>query len=468
MLGRLFKNTLLFAIGPQVPRLISVFLLPLLTKYLTPVDYGIWGIVTAYTGFFAGLKTLGMSQVIVNVYFKNKLRWKFFWQLYMGLLYSWILIFVLIQAVILWFVMPSEVQPQNKLWIILLLSFSSVFFDVTNTFGFRLYQFRQQAGYIALVTAISGVVTLLLNVYTIVYLKLGYMGWAISSFVGGFCSFAFLFYPVHIKEKLRPLFVKPRPFFKSALRVALPTIPHDYSAYLLNVSDRLVMDFYKVPISQIGMYNFAYTFGNYAEVGGEAMGMALSPMHLKLLAEKKENKARKLIFSLQLLFILGLFIVGMWAKEILQLLISNPDLANAYLITALIVFSYSYRPLYWGAVNLLGFAGRTEQLWKISFIAGILNLGLNFAFMPIWGYMTAIVTTFLSLLFLGVSGYHLKVFKQLSTENYRPFSWLAVFIAGFILLYFAVEWHFTIKILITVCLMTILWIVLRKTTKELA
>ncbi len=315
MLVRLFKNTFLFAIGPQVPRIISVLLLPLLTKYLTTVDYGIWGIVSAYTGFFGGLKTLGMSQVIVNVYFKNKIRWRFFWQLFMGLLYTWILIFVIVQAIVLWLVMPADVSSQNKLWIILLLSLSSVFFDVTNTFGFRLFQFRQQAGYIALVTALAGTVTILLNVYTIVVLKLGYMGWAISSFGGGLCSFALLFYPVHIKEKLRPLFVRPRPFFKSHLMVALPTIPHDYSSYLLNVSDRLVMNFYKIPITQIGAYNFGYTFGNYAEVGGEAMGMALSPIHLKMLAEKKEHEARKLIFALQFLFIIGLFVVGFFPAQ---------------------------------------------------------------------------------------------------------------------------------------------------------
>jgi O-antigen/teichoic acid export membrane protein len=119
--------------------------------------------------------------------------------------------------------------------------------------------------------------------------------------------------------------------------VALPTIPHDYSSYLLNVSDRLVMNIFKIPITQIGAYNFGYTFGNYAEVGGEAMGMALSPIHLKLLADKKEHDARKLIFVLQFLFIIGLFTVGMWAKELLHLLISNKELANAYLITALIV-----------------------------------------------------------------------------------------------------------------------------------
>jgi O-antigen/teichoic acid export membrane protein len=116
------------------------------------------------------------------------------------------------QAVVLWFVMPAAVPINNRVWIILLLSFSALFFDVTSTFGFRLFQFRQQAGYIALITAISGTVTILLNLYTIVYLKLGYMGWAISSFAGGFCAFAMLFYPVHIKEKLRPLFVKPSRF----------------------------------------------------------------------------------------------------------------------------------------------------------------------------------------------------------------------------------------------------------------
>ena len=466
MLFRLFKNTFLFAAGPQIPRLISVLLLPLLTKHLTTIDYGIWGIVGAYTGFFSGLKTLGMTQVIVNVYFKNTKRWKFFWQLFMGMLYSWTAIFVFVQGIILWLVMPSEVGITNKATIIVLLSLSSLFFDVTNNFGFRLFQFRQQAGYIAMVTAVSGSVTILLNVYTIVYLNLGYMGWAVSSFVGSMCSFVLLFYPIHIKEGLRPLFVKPRPFFKSHLKVALPTIPHDYSAYLLNVSDRLVMDFYNIPIGQIGMYNFGYTFGNYAELGGEAMGMALSPIHLKLLAEKKEHQARNLIFALQFLFIFGLFLVGMWAKEILQVLVSNKELASAYLVTALIVFSYSYRPLYWGAVNLLGFASRTGQLWKISFIAGMLNLILNFAFIPVWGYKTAIVTTFISLLFLGVSGYRLKVFKDLSKEDYFPYTWLCAISGGFVLLYFAVEWAWIIKIPVSIIIIILMIVMVQRKLKD--
>jgi O-antigen/teichoic acid export membrane protein len=148
------------------------------------------------------------------------------------------------------------------------------------------------------------------------------------------------------------------------------------------------------------------------------------------------------------------------------LLISNAELASAYLVTALIVFSYSYRPLYWGAVNLLGFASRTGQLWKISFSAGAINLGLNFAFMPVWGYKTAIVTTFISLLFLGASGYRLKAFKELSKENYYPYAWLFAFIAGFVLLYFAVEWSWIVKIPLTVVILILMIVLVRQNMKD--
>ena len=196
------------------------------------------------------------------------------------------------------------------------------------------------------------------------------------------------------------------------------------------------------------------------------MGMALSPLHLKLLAEKKEHAARKLIFALQFLFLFGLFLVGLWAKEILQLLISNAELASAYVVTALIVFSYSYRPLYWGAVNLLGFASRTGQLWKISFTAGAINIILNFAFIPIWGYKTAIVTTFISLLFLGASGYRLKAFKELSKENYYPYAWLLAFIGGFILLYFAGEWSWIVKIPLSIVLLLSMIVLVQRNMKE--
>lgn len=68
MLKKLLTNTLLFGLAPYIPKIVSVLLLPILTKYLTATDYGIAGTIDAYTQALTALSTLGFSSVL-NVSF---------------------------------------------------------------------------------------------------------------------------------------------------------------------------------------------------------------------------------------------------------------------------------------------------------------------------------------------------------------------------------------------------------------
>ena len=47
MLRKLLTNSLLFGISPYIPQVINVFLLPIMTQYLTATDYGIAGTINA-------------------------------------------------------------------------------------------------------------------------------------------------------------------------------------------------------------------------------------------------------------------------------------------------------------------------------------------------------------------------------------------------------------------------------------
>ena len=456
MLHKLFKNTIIYAIGPQIPRIVSIFLLPLLTKHLTSYDYGIWALISVYNGLFSGLKILGMSQPMVNAFFKNKNHWKLHWRIMMGFLQAWSLLFNLLLSLFLWHMLPHDIEIYKKIIVVLSIGLSGVLFDTTITFGFRYFQLSEKPIYIMFITITTGFINIFLNIYTIVFLKLGFMGWAISSFVNGLVTFTFLFYPLYIKERIIPIFNYRWLILKHHLRIGLPTIPDNYSSYLLNASDRIVMDYYKIPTAQIGLYSFAYNFGSLAEMGGEAMGMALSPIHTKILLAKNELKAKRLIFTLQYFFIILFFIIALWIKEIFSVLVSNKELSNTYLMASLILFSYCYRPLYWGTVNLLGISGKTSQLWKISFAAGIVNLALNMILIPIYGYKIAIITTFLGLMYYAIAGYFLKAYKSISNENYHPLKWISAIIIIFISLFWLVDMHWEFKLLITSSLLFIL------------
>lgn len=454
MLKKLFSHSFLYAIGPQVPKLANILVLPIITQFLTAEDYGIYGTLLAYSGLLGGLKTMGFEVLLVNSFFK-KSNWVEYWGRYfMGLsIYS--VFFSVIYIFVLYLFMPNEVG--SNLWIVIgLIVVPATFFNVVNVFGGRYLQLIQKPKYIAIITAVVGIFTIGLNLLTIAHLKLGYLGWFISSALGAALSFLLYAYPLFKQINLKPILTLNKNFWRKSLRVSLPTIPHNYSTYLLNSSDRLVMDQLKTPIDQIGIYNLAYIFGGYIEFFGNAVGMAVGPYITGLYAKKNEESDKQvkvLVYLLQIGFIFICAIVSLWAKELFEILIRKEELSAAYSISIIIIMGYAYRPLYWASVNKLIFYEKTNQLWKISFVAGSLNVGLNFIFIPIYGIYAAAITTLFSLIYLGVSPFYIKEYKNMDNQKYYPIRWMISIIIVTIIILLLKDIAVLYKIIISLILL---------------
>jgi O-antigen/teichoic acid export membrane protein len=275
-------------------------------------------------------------------------------------------------------------------------------------------------------SAIVGATTIVLNLVTISYLKMGYMGWFVSTCLGTGLSFLFYFFPLYFKYKLTPIFKIRKRFLINQLKVALPIIPHNYSSYLLNVSDRLVMNVLGINVSQIGVYNIAYTFGNYIDFAGGALGMAISPIYTKLYSIRREADVRTLTFVLQALFLFGSFLLCLWLKEVFIFLIKNNELQNGYSLAIIVIMGFNYRPMYWAVGLKISYYEMTKYLWRFSFVAGIVNIALNFILIPIYGYQVAAVTSFIGMMYIGFSGFFLSSYRKLENDKFYPIAWMAL------------------------------------------
>jgi O-antigen/teichoic acid export membrane protein len=448
MVKKFFTNTLIFALGPQLPRVASFFVLPIITKDLTTTDYGVYGVVLAYTGLMDGIKDLGTSVNLSNLFYRHTHRWQMGWRQLHAYVSMWSFPFALIQSLLLYFFIPPEARD-NAWRIIALCALPAFLFDPTIMFGSRYYQLAQRPFYMAMTSSIVGGVSIALNLITISYFKMGYMGWFVSTFFGTFISFLFYFFPLYFKYNLVPIIKIRLNFFRRQLKIALPMIPHNYSSYLLNTSDRLVMNVLGIKINQIGSYNIAYTFGNYADFAGTAVGMAVAPIYNKLYSLKQEESVRLITFSLQFLFLTGSFLLFLWLKEIFTFLIRNPELQASYYLAIIVVMGYTYRPMYWTVINKLSFYEKTQYLWRISFVAGVINILLNFIFIPVYGFEVAAITSFVGLMYVGFSGFFLKAYRQMDNANYYPILWFAAIIGSSILVYLLKDIPALIKWVIT-------------------
>lgn len=433
MLKRLFSHSILYAIGPQLPSIITLFLLPITTKYLTAFDYTIFGITLAYTSALNAFKDLGLQLNLMNYFFKangNIAKWKLFWQKIFGILLVWSLPYALMVFLILYFFVQKYVGTHFYHFVLLII-LPILLFDSVNTIGIRYYQSKQKPQYLFVVAVITGTIGVITNYFLIVNLKLHYWSFFITNFFIAFINFLFFLYPVFFKLKLFPVFKIKKNQIKNFLRVSLPMIPHKYSGYLLDASDRIILDLYKINPQQIGQYNFAYTLGKYADAAGNAVGQAVGPIYYTLFAKRQAvsyNQARYLTFFLQVVFIYLTFMVCLWVKEIFYLITSNAELAAAYPFAIVILMGNASMPMYWACMMRLGFEDKTKEFWRISFTGGIINVVLNLLLIPYLGVMGSAISTFIGLLIVNFYGLYTATLKSLDTQKYYPHIWLLLIV----------------------------------------
>ena len=469
MLKRLLSHSLIYSLAPQVPKIASLFLMPLVTRDLTPADYGVYGIITSYLYSISALKELGFNVVFVNTYYRHPNNWKLIWRLLHGHLTVWAVLYSLLTLGILWIALPRSAA--GHFWEISFYTIlPTILFANTGSIASYYFRFSQQPLVVASISAASGVTSIVTTYYCIVVRHMGYMGWFVGSFAASLIMFLLYFYPLYFRLGLWPILrFRPR-FITPHLKVALPMVPHNYSTYLLNSSDRVVMDLYKVNERQIGLYNVAYTFGNYFEAIGEAVGMAVGPFFSKLFStktEKAQADERLLTFFLMGCFLSATFVASLWLREIFNLLISNPALRTEYPIGILIIMGYAYRPMYWSAGIKLSVANKTSMLWRISLVAGLLNVGLNLIFVPFFGIYAAAISTLISLLYIGFSGFFLRPYREIPGIEHFPLRWMSAILAMTATVYLLRDVSVPFKFILTAAMLVSGALMFRKYHKDL-
>lgn len=138
-------------------------------------------------------------------FFRAKNYYKVLWREIYGFLQIWMVVFAVIQAVLLYFVIPQEAE-RYKWWIIFFTNFSNVFFGPTAVLGNLYYVSSMKPLPVVLRSVIGGIVTILANYFLVVHYKLGYFGWYVGGFIGTFMVNGSYWYDVNFKLGLNPIY----------------------------------------------------------------------------------------------------------------------------------------------------------------------------------------------------------------------------------------------------------------------
>ena len=381
MLIKILKKAFWFGIVPKLSSIVSIFVLPLVTPFLTPEDYGVYGIITAYLSFFTSICTLGLHIHLPNSFFVLKNNYKLLWRRIFGTLLiisvslSFILFFIYV------FLLDSVAFPQ-RIWVSLL-AVIPLLFNANSLISSNYYVLIENPRPLVLRNLFGSLISIFTFFTCARFLNLGYLSWLIASSLSTFSIFIFFIRPIWIDEKIFPQIEKSSKRFIRLLKIALPVIPHNLGHILLSSADRVIMTILGLSLFEIGLYTNGHQLGDYVSFVIIGLFTAISPIVQKAYREMDNVKLQYFYYTTQLLTISFVFIISIWMKEIYHFLIRNEELQSSYLVASTICFSFSMYCNYFYMSTIVFINEKTKKLLYLVFIPGLLNI--IFAFILIWG-----------------------------------------------------------------------------------
>jgi O-antigen/teichoic acid export membrane protein len=431
MLKKIVSHTFFYSFANQSPALINLFLLPFLTPFLSASDYAIYGLILSYAGLVGAFSSLGYIVLFQQSYFELGADFKSKWSRLLGFQWLYKFLYAGLVGTLLYFSLRNKI-PADRLPIVLgLVIVPLLFFDLTKSIATRLLQFRHQHQRVYSVTIGVGILSAFISFVCVRYLNLGYMAWLYSQAISSALLAAYFGYFLYVKERIRPSFHFNKNEIISDLKIATPLIPKEYATYLLNSSDRVLLDRFGVAQNKIGQYSIAYSFASYFENVQSQANQVLTPIVFDLYktgTEMAMQTVGKLIRAWFYVSLLMAAVIGLWIPDIFRLLYRKAELSAAYPMAIVLIFGFCYRPIYVAIVDKAIYDKRTMEVLKITVLAALSNVLLNLIFIGYYETWAATVNTVIAYFVMGVAGYFLVKNSGAFRKVIRPFELVAIIV----------------------------------------
>lgn len=382
----LLGNAAIYLLSQIANAAIPFLLLPILTRVLTPTDYGViamFGVVLSILGALTGLSVHGA--VSVQYFRLSKEAFAQYVCTCLGILVlSTSIIFVLVG---LFGIFLQELTGVPAQWLLVGVVLSGLQFVCS--IRLTLWQVANQA----LPYGAFQVSQSLLNAAASLLLIL-VMGLSWSGRLWGQTVAMVAFALLAVVSLTRSGWVASTPHWrqhaKDALAFGLPLIPHTLGGIAIVAVDRFVIVKYR-GLADAGLYMVAMQMGQVLGLLTESFNKAYAPWLMNRLANPHQLSKEKLVRGTYLYFVLVLgfaVVLGLLAPQILGVLV-GPSFLQAAPLVIYIAVGFAFGGCYYMVTNYLFFEKKTLWLAVLTFAVGSLNIGLTVALVGQWGILGA-------------------------------------------------------------------------------
>jgi len=389
--GRLLKDVAVYATGDLILRAGAVISMPLYTRLLSPEEYGLWGGAVTVASLLQGILILGCDSAYARWFFQAKTESD------RRVLTSTLLLFLAgwsacAVALLVPFrgLLSQWMFDSPAFGNLIAMGLSTIPVTLLNFIAAQALRNQFRGLLLVLQNAVYTGMSIGLSLSLILGMKMGVLGIFAGSLLAGL-----IFLPVRLLS-IRPLlgFCLDARLLKSLLSYGLPFVPATLAYWIFSGSDRILLARLS-SLDQVGYYSAASVGMGVLVMLNSALGQAWSPHAIQLYEHHREQSP--VIYGRTLTYILALFgslSVGAatFAPEALRLVATARFVPAAAAVGPLalgIMASASSQ------VTALGISlsHKTGHLGLHSWVAAVLNVGLNILSIPRWGLAAAAWST---------------------------------------------------------------------------
>jgi O-antigen/teichoic acid export membrane protein len=450
--SKALKSGLWYTISNFVTKSVGIITTPIFTRLLTKEDFGSFNNYLSWVAVFSIIITLNLESTFISARFDfpKKFDEYVFSVLMLSSVSSliWLLIFNIFAG------FAQQRLGMSQIYINCM-NIYLLFLPAVNMFQAReryFFEYKKSVLIGALITLGTALVSVLLVVFMHNKLKARILGSLLPTVVIGLVLYIVI--AIHGKKICLE-------YWKYAIPICLPFVPHLLSMTVLNAVDKIMIT-NMCGAAENATYSVAYTCSSVITILITSLNSAFSPwLGEKLnanLIEEINAVSKKYI----LLFI-GLAVCCMLVSPELIIILGGKNYTEALYVMPPVMLGCVYQFLYTLFVNIEQFKKKTIGMAFASASAAILNYVLNYVLIPKYGYIAAAYTTLVSYLWLLLI--HMLLVRLLHYHQVYNYTFIFIIVGVMIAITIGINFlysHTIVRlIIISACIVTMIYVLWR-------
>lgn len=399
-------SAILFTVANGAFGAIPLFLLPWLTRVLSPTEYGLVAMFTIVTQLFSALTGLSVQGAVGIRYFKrDEIDFPRYVASCMTVLAGSTFLVIAIALAAMPIAERLTMLPAK--WIVAAIVVSSCQFVIQ--IQLAIWQSERVAAKFAVIRLGQVAIDITASISIVIALGYAWEGRPIGVMIASGAIAAWAFYRLMANGWLR--FFGTRDYIIDALRFGVPLVPHALGGMLIALADRLIITNI-LGLADAGVYTVAVQIGLAVLLVADGMNRTIAPWifeRLKSDDPAEKNRIVKVVYGFLAIMALGGLLAGAISYYLLPFVAGDAFAAAAFFMPV-IALGQAVGGMYLMMSNFVFYAGATARLAVVTLTAGALNIGLSYVLVRTFGAQGAPYAFLLAQLIL-LAGTSLLAFR---------------------------------------------------------